>query len=155
MFDLPSPLPREREATRQMLRIFTWNPRPQSGLDCLMCAEFARQRNSIIDVTQQSICAQAGISPKNTKAERDPRSVSLGPHAASCNRKQFRQRRRRTKVSFWIWGDNIFCPGGNKKYRMRETVQFQFLKVGSFRVASVIRVVNMKRTISTLRTILK
>ena len=37
----------EREGNNlQYLRPFSWKPRPESGLDCLMCAIFARYRSA-------------------------------------------------------------------------------------------------------------
>ena len=38
---IAAPLPSEDES---VLRTLTWKPRPGSGLDCLTCATFARQR---------------------------------------------------------------------------------------------------------------
>ena len=35
------PLPREGRTTSMMLKTFTWEPRPEYGLDCLTCAMFA------------------------------------------------------------------------------------------------------------------
>ena len=34
----------QRGNTLHKLKTFTWNPRPESGLDCLTCAIFFRQR---------------------------------------------------------------------------------------------------------------
>jgi len=52
--DLPSPghavshvpvlLPSQEPTPQNVSTTFTWKPRPESGPDCLMCAEFARQR---------------------------------------------------------------------------------------------------------------
>ena len=39
-----APLPSERKSTSRVLSYFAWQPRPESGLDCLICTEFARQR---------------------------------------------------------------------------------------------------------------
>ena len=36
------PLPSEKGTTLNVLRTFPAKPRPESGLDCLMCATFAR-----------------------------------------------------------------------------------------------------------------
>jgi len=38
---------------RLVLRIFVaWEPRPESGLDCLTCAIFARQREGVVDASR-------------------------------------------------------------------------------------------------------
>ena len=42
-----SHLPSEKGTTETVFRNFTGNTRPQSGLDCLICATFARQRTLI------------------------------------------------------------------------------------------------------------
>ena len=39
-------LPSEEGRTQTVLTTFTWKPGPESGLDCLVCAIFARQRPS-------------------------------------------------------------------------------------------------------------
>ena len=39
-------LPSEEERPEKVLRTLTPKPRPESGLDCLMCAIFARQRSN-------------------------------------------------------------------------------------------------------------
>ena len=36
------PHPSKEGTTRQILRNFTWKPTAESGLDCLVCAIFAR-----------------------------------------------------------------------------------------------------------------
>ena len=41
---LHDPLPSEEGTTRKILRVFTCKPRAESGLDCLVCAMFARRR---------------------------------------------------------------------------------------------------------------
>jgi len=41
------PLSSEEGITRKVFRTFTSGPRPESGLDCLICAEFARQRSCV------------------------------------------------------------------------------------------------------------
>ena len=42
------PLPREYGTTQKVLRTFNRKPRPESGLDCLTCATFARQRTTCV-----------------------------------------------------------------------------------------------------------
>ena len=37
-------LPSEERITSNVLRTFTRKPGPESGRDCLMCAQFARER---------------------------------------------------------------------------------------------------------------
>jgi len=39
----PPPLPSEHGTALKGSRTFTWKPTPEPGLDCLICAEFARQ----------------------------------------------------------------------------------------------------------------
>ena len=43
-----APLPSQERNTSQVATTFTWKPRPGSGFDCLICAEFARQRNAAV-----------------------------------------------------------------------------------------------------------
>jgi len=38
------PLPSEEGTIQNVLRAFTWKPGAESGLDCLVCAEFARHQ---------------------------------------------------------------------------------------------------------------
>ena len=45
-FGQPVPLPSEEGTTQNVLRDSTCKPIPQSGLDCPICAGFARQRSS-------------------------------------------------------------------------------------------------------------
>ena len=36
------PLPSKEGATSNVMWTFTWKPRPESGLDCLVCAKFVQ-----------------------------------------------------------------------------------------------------------------
>ena len=43
----PLPLPSNGGTTRTVFRMFTWKPKPESGRDCLVYAEFARQPEGV------------------------------------------------------------------------------------------------------------
>ena len=44
-FFTPSPLLSEEGTALKVLRACTWMPRPELGLDCLVCSEFASTNN--------------------------------------------------------------------------------------------------------------
>ena len=47
---LTRPLPSKEGTTEHVLRTFTCTPGPESGLDCLMFAIFARERSTNVDL---------------------------------------------------------------------------------------------------------
>jgi len=56
------PFPSEEGTTYKLLMTFTIEPRPDSGLDCLICAEFARQCRPDRDAVQRGcIPRRAGL----------------------------------------------------------------------------------------------
>ena len=46
-FTLVAPLPSEEGNTERVFMTITWKPKSECGLDCLICAIFARQRLSL------------------------------------------------------------------------------------------------------------
>ena len=73
------PLMSEEETNYKVSRTFAWKPRPESGLDCRMCAMFARRVGERCAARgkgrRRSIRVSAPLPPRTKTRRQDPGSA--------------------------------------------------------------------------------